>query len=56
METKKQGILMITLTVIFLLIFVPESRNILRGFVSGFFSLLGLAFLLTRMSGDRGGR
>jgi hypothetical protein len=41
---------MITLTIIILLIFVPESRGILRGFVSGFFSLLGLAFLVTRIS------
>jgi hypothetical protein len=44
---------MITLTIIFLLIFVPTSRGVLRGFVSGIFSLLGLAFLVTRNSGGR---
>ena len=46
---------MITLTIIFLLIFVPTSRGVLRGFVSCIFSLLGLAFLVTRNSGDRRG-
>jgi hypothetical protein len=44
---------MITLTLICLLIFVPPSRGILRGFLSSIFSLLGLAFLISRDSGGR---
>jgi hypothetical protein len=44
---------MITLTLIALLIFVPPARSILGGFVSGIFSLLGLAFLISRESGGR---
>jgi hypothetical protein len=44
---------MITLTVILLLIFIPASRRILGGFVSGILSLLGLAFLITRDTGRR---
>jgi len=44
---------MITLTIILLLIFIPASRRILAGFVSGILSLLGLAFLVTRDTGRR---
>jgi hypothetical protein len=44
---------MFTLTLIALLIFVPATRSILRGLVSGIFSLLGLAFLISRDSGSR---
>ena len=44
---------MITLTLIALLIFVPSARGILGGFISGIFSLLGLAFLISRESGGR---
>ncbi len=44
---------MITLTLLALLIFVPSARGILGGFVSGIFSLLGLAFFISR---ERGGR
>jgi hypothetical protein len=40
--------LMITLTIILLLIFIPASRRILAGFLSGILSLLGLAVLITR--------
>jgi len=42
---------MITLAIVLLLIFVPASRRILGGFVSGFLSLLGLAFLVTKDTG-----
>jgi hypothetical protein len=42
---------MITLTIILLLIFIPASRRILSGLVSGILSLLGLAFLITRDTG-----
>ena len=44
---------MITLTLIFLLIFVPASRRVLSGMILGVFSLLGLAFLIARESGGR---
>ncbi len=44
---------MITLTLIALLIFVPSARGILGGLVSGIFSLLGLAFLISREPGGR---
>jgi hypothetical protein len=33
------------------LVFVPASRRILSGFVSGVFSLLGLASIITRDTG-----
>ena len=45
---------MITLTLIALLIFVPPARGILGGFVSGIFSLLGLAVFIPREPGGRG--
>jgi hypothetical protein len=45
--------LMITLTIILLLIFIPASRRVMTGFVSGILSLLGLAFLVTRDTGRR---
>jgi hypothetical protein len=44
---------MVTLTIIALLIFVPASRRILSGFVSGVFGVLGLSFMITRVSGGR---
>ena len=44
---------MITLTLIALLIFVPSARGIMGGFISGIFSLLGLAFLISREPGAR---
>ena len=44
---------MITLTLILLLIFVPASRRVLAGMLLGAFSLLGLAFLISRESGGR---
>jgi hypothetical protein len=44
---------MITLTIILLLIFIPASRRILAGLVSGILSLLGLAFFITRDTGRR---
>ncbi len=44
---------MITLTLLALLIFVPSARGILGGFVSGIFSLLGLAFLISREPSGR---
>jgi hypothetical protein len=44
---------MITLTLIALLIFVPSARGIMGGFISGIFSLLGLAFLISRELGGR---
>ena len=44
---------MITLTLILLLVFVPASRRILSGILFGAFSLLGLAFLISRESGGR---
>jgi hypothetical protein len=44
---------MITLTLIALLVFVPTARGILGGFVSGIFSLLGLAFLIAREPSGR---
>jgi hypothetical protein len=44
---------MITLTVILLLMFVPTSRAVLRGLISGVLSLLGLAFLITSSAGGR---
>ena len=45
--------MMVTLTLIALLIFIPLARGILGGFVSVIFSLLGLAFLISRKSGGR---
>ena len=44
---------MITLTLSALLVIVPTARGILGGFVSGIFSLLGLAFLISREPGAR---
>jgi len=44
---------MVTLTLIAFAIFMPASRGIFRGFLSGFFSLLSLAFLVSRRSGGR---
>jgi hypothetical protein len=44
---------MITLTLILLLIFVPASRRVLSGMILGAFSLLGLAYLVSRDSGGR---
>jgi hypothetical protein len=44
---------MVTLTLIFLLIFVPAARRVLSGLIMGAFSLLGLAFLISRESGGR---
>jgi hypothetical protein len=44
---------MFTSTIMLLLIFIPASRRILGGFVSGILSLLGLAFLVTRDTGRR---
>jgi len=44
---------MITLTIILLVIIVPESRRVLGGFASGILSLFGLAFLITRDTGRR---
>jgi hypothetical protein len=44
---------MITLTLILLLVFVPASRRVLSGMIFGAFSLLGLAFLISRDSGGR---
>jgi hypothetical protein len=44
---------MITLTLFLLLVFVPASRRILSGMILGAFSLLGLAFLISRESGGR---
>jgi hypothetical protein len=44
---------MITLTLILQLIFIPASRRILSGLVSGILSLLGLAFLITTDTGRR---
>ena len=44
---------MITLTLILLLIFVPASRRVLSGMILRVFSLLGLAFLISRESGGR---
>jgi hypothetical protein len=52
-KLPNHGVVMITLTIMFLLIFVPACRGVLRGFVSGIFSLLGLALLVTRNSGGR---
>ncbi len=42
---------MFTLTLIALLIFVPATRSAHREMVSGIFSLLGLALLISRDSG-----
>ena len=52
-ERRNQGIVMITLTLIVLLIFVPASRSILGGFLKGIGALLGLAFLVSRDSVGR---
>ncbi len=43
---------MITLTIIVLLVFVPASRRILGGIIASIFSLLGLAFFITRDAGQ----
>ncbi len=44
---------MITLTIILLLLFVPPARRVLGALLGGLFSVLGLAFLITRNSGGR---
>ena len=44
---------MITLSVLFLLIFVPGSRRMLFGFLRGIVAILTGAFLITRNSGGR---
>lgn len=44
---------MVTLTVILLLVFVPAFRRVFSGLIRGVFAVLGVAFLITRDSGDR---
>jgi hypothetical protein len=51
--SSKSSAIMITLTLILLLVFVPASRRVLSGMILGAFSLLGLAFLISRESGGR---
>ena len=41
---------MVTLTIIALLLFVPASRRILGGMLSGFLAALGVVFVVTRDS------
>lgn len=41
---------MITMTIIFLLLFVPASRRLLSSIVSAILVALGIAFLVTRDS------
>jgi hypothetical protein len=42
---------MITLTIVFLLVFVPASRSIVSNLLRGILTVLGIAFLITRNSG-----
>ncbi len=44
---------MITMTVIFLMVLMPGFRRLMGGLTVGIFSVLGLAFMITRDSGGR---
>jgi hypothetical protein len=51
--TESRSAVMITLSVLLLLIFVPASRRLFIGLVNGVFALLGIAFLITKDSNRR---